>query len=85
MVHMIKLAGLILGATAINLPLGYLRYACKRFTPAWFLFVHLSIPFILLLRVKADFSWRVIPFTIGGALIGQYLGGVLREKGCSHV
>jgi uncharacterized membrane protein YjdF len=80
----LKLAGLILGATAINLPLGYFRYAYERFTFGWFFYVHISIPIIIYLRIKAPFSWQVVPLTLGGALVGQFLGGVLRRRRDSH-
>lgn len=76
----LKLAGLILGATAINLPLGYLRSAYKRFTFGWFFYVHISIPIIIYLRIKASFSWQYIPLTVGGAIAGQLLGGLFNRK-----
>lgn len=76
----LKLTGLILGAAVINLPLGYLRGAYRRFTFGWFFYVHISIPFIIYLRIKASFSWKIVPLTICGAIAGQYLGGVLRRK-----
>jgi hypothetical protein len=78
------LAGLILGATAINMPLGYLRRSFERFTFGWFFYAHVSIPLIIYLRIKASFSWHIIPLTIGGALAGQLIGGALRGKGTSH-
>jgi hypothetical protein len=78
------LAGLILGATAINLPLGYLRRSVERFTLGWFFYVHASIPLIIYLRLKASFSWHIVPLTIGAAIAGQLIGGVLRGKGSSH-
>lgn len=80
----VKLAGLILGATAINVPLGYLRYVYERFTFGWFFYVHISIPIIIFLRVKAGFSWQIVPLTLVGAVAGQYLGGVLRRRKDSH-
>ena len=80
----IKLAGLILGATAINLPLGFLRKAHERYSFGWFFYVHISIPLIILLRLKAAFAWQVMPLTVGGALIGQFLGGELRGKAGFH-
>ncbi|MGA7827303.1 MAG: hypothetical protein WCA04_06570 [Geobacteraceae bacterium] len=76
----LKLAGLIIGATAINVPLGYLRNAYKKFTFGWFFYVHISIPVIIFLRIKAGFSWQIVPFTIGGAVVGQLVGGALHRK-----
>jgi hypothetical protein len=80
----LKLAGLILGATAINLPLGVLRSAHERFSFGWFFYVHISIPLIVYLRIKAAFPWQVVPLTLGGALMGQFLGGVLRRRRDFH-
>lgn len=80
----LKLACLILGAAVINLPLGYLRSAYERFTFGWFFYVHLSIPAIIYLRVKASFGWQIVPLTICGAIAGQLLGGRLRRKGNPH-
>lgn len=80
----VKLAGLILGATAINLPLGYLRYAYERFTFGWFFYVHISIPIIIFLRIKAGYSWQIVPLTLGGAVMGQFIGGALHKKRDSH-
>jgi len=76
----LKLAALILGAFAVNLPLGYLRDAYDRYTFGWYFYVHISIPVIIYLRVKASFSWHVVPLTLGGAVAGQVLGGILRRK-----
>jgi hypothetical protein len=78
------LVGLILGATAINLPLGYLRRSFDRFTLGWFFYVHASIPIIIYLRLKASFTWHIVPLTIGAAIAGQLIGGGLRGKGSSH-
>jgi hypothetical protein len=80
----LKLAGLILGATAMNVPLGYLRNAYERFTFGWFFYVHISIPVIIFLRIKAGFSWQIVPITIGGAVVGQLLGGALHRRKKSH-
>lgn len=80
----IKLAGLVLGAAVLNIPLGYLREAYRRFTFGWFFYVHISIPLIIYLRVKASFSWKVVPLTICGAVAGQYLGGALRRRRPPH-
>ncbi|MHC1697489.1 MAG: hypothetical protein AB9919_05385 [Geobacteraceae bacterium] len=80
----LKLVGLILGATAINVPLGYLRHAYERFTFGWFFYVHISIPIIIFLRIKAGFSWQIVPLTLVGAVVGQFLGGVLHRRKDSH-
>ncbi len=80
----VKLTALVLGAAAINLPLGYLRRNCERFSFGWFFYVHISIPVIIYLRVKASFSWKIVPLTVGGAVAGQVLGGLLHRKRNLH-
>ena len=76
----LTLIGIILLAIAINLPLGYLRQKCEKFSFAWYFYVHISIPAIIYLRVKGGFNWRFIPLTLVGAFVGQYIGGVLQKK-----
>ncbi len=63
-----------------NIPLGYLRQGVAKRSALWMLYVHLSIPFLFTLRHHFGFSWRVIPFTLSCAVIGQLVGGHLRKK-----
>lgn len=77
----LSLAGLLLFAILINLPLGFLREASPRYSLRWFVCIHLSIPFILLLRLREGFGWKVIPLTIACAVFGQILGGRIRRRG----
>ena len=63
-----------------NLPLGYLREGCQKFSVRWFVYIHLSIPFIIALRIIEGFGLRVIPFTIGCAVAGQLIGGRVRRR-----
>jgi hypothetical protein len=74
------LLGLILFAAAINVPLGYLRQNYEKFTFGWYFYIHISIPLIIYLRVKAGYSWKFIPLTLGGAVVGQILGGVIQRR-----
>lgn len=76
----LTLAALILLAVLINLPLGYLRRSYEKFTFGWYFYVHISIPVIIYLRIKAGYSWKFIPLTLAGAFIGQLLGGKIRLK-----
>lgn len=77
----LSLAGLLLFAILINLPLGFLREASPRYSLRWFVYIHLSIPFILLLRLREGFGWQIIPLTIACAVFGQLLGGRVRRRG----
>lgn len=74
------LPGLILIAIIINLPLGYLRQNYEKFSFGWYFYVHISIPIIIYLRVKSGYSWKFIPLTLGGAVLGQMLGGMINKR-----
>lgn len=76
----IPLLAVIAIAFAVNIPLGYLRQNYEKFTFGWYFYIHLSIPLIVYLRIKAGFSWKFIPLTLGGALAGQMIGGALYRR-----
>ena len=78
--YILSLIGLILLAIAINVPLGYLRQNCRKFSLAWYFYVHISIPVIIYLRIKGGFSWRFIPLTLMGAFAGQFIGGYINRR-----
>jgi hypothetical protein len=73
--------GALLGfAFFANLPLGYLREGSDKYSFRWFLYIHLSIPAVIALRLVSGFSWRVIPFTLGCAVVGQVVGGRFKRR-----
>jgi len=76
----LQLTGLLFFALGSNLPLGYLRENCRKFSLRWFLLIHFSIPFIIALRLMLDFDWTVIPFTLACAIIGQVAGSRIRRR-----
>ena len=78
--YILSVIGIILLAVAINVPLGYLRQNFRKFSIAWYFYVHISIPVIIYLRVKMGYSWRFIPLTLLGAFTGQYIGGYLNKR-----
>ena len=61
----------------LNLPFGYLRSMSKRFSPKWFLYIHIPIPFVVLMRIWLGFSYTAIPVLLIGAVTGQLLGGYI--------
>ena len=79
--QMLSLSILLLFAFASNVPLGYWREATRKFSLGWFILIHLSIPFIVLLRGLLGFSWPWIPLTLACAIGGQLLGGHVRRRG----
>jgi len=76
----LQLTGLLVFAFGSNLPLGYLRETSRKFSLRWFVLIHMSIPFIIALRLILDFSWTIIPLTLGGAVAGQIIGARLRSR-----
>lgn len=74
------LALLTIAALVLNLPFGYLRVKTKKFSVMWFLYIHLPIPFIFVLRNMAGFGYKFIPVLVVGAVLGQLLGGRLNAS-----
>jgi len=68
-------AGLAAFSFLCNLPLGRWRVSVKKFSVFWFLAVHLSIPFVLLLRLEIGLNAWFIPLSLGSAVVGQLMGG----------
>ena len=62
--------GLVILAFVISIPCGYIRQNYSKYSFMWFLLIHLPIPFIVLLRVKAGLNWHFIPFTLAGSIAG---------------
>ncbi|MBI4436858.1 MAG: hypothetical protein HY590_05580 [Candidatus Omnitrophica bacterium] len=64
----------------VNLPFGYLRAGVPKKSPKWFLYIHLPIPFVILLRTLVfKVSWHFIPILVGCYALGQWAGGKLRR------
>lgn len=74
---LLGLIALLCFSLLINIPLGYRREGCVRYSWRWFLYIHLSIPLIIGLRLYFGYSWKLIPFTLGCAVAGQLIGGRL--------
>lgn len=76
----ITLIGLIILAFVVSVPCGYLRQNFKKYSFMWFFLIHLPIPFIVLLRIKAGLGWQFIPLTLGGSVAGQIVGGIISRR-----
>lgn len=61
-------------ALLISVPMGYWRATVKKFSVQWFLAIHLSVPFIFLLRTSTGLGYSFIPGLVGMALLGQVIG-----------
>ena len=76
----LQVAVLIVMAVAFNVPMGYQRQSCRKFSPGWWFYVHISIPIIMYARIKAGLGVPFIPFTLAAAIAGQLIGGRLYRK-----
>jgi len=66
----------------LNLPFGFWRAGVRKFSAAWFLSVHLPIPFIVGLRILSGMGFHLatFPVMIGAYLAGQYTGGAIKRR-----
>ena len=78
--YLVRLVSLLVFAFGVNVPLGYMREGARKYSVAWFIYIHFSIPFIVALRISNDFGWEVVPMTFGCAILGQLVGGYLKRK-----
>ncbi|MCL1933897.1 MAG: hypothetical protein FWF53_08840 [Candidatus Azobacteroides sp.] len=58
----------------VNMPLGAWRERYKRFSLPWFIIIHLSVPFIITLRICLEANSYFIPLYIALAVTGQWSG-----------
>lgn len=78
--NFLPLAALLIFSFGTNIPLGYLRETSRKYSLRWFVLIHLSIPFIVVLRNQFGFGWRIIPFTLICAVAGQLVGSRIRRR-----
>ncbi len=78
--RILQLTSLLAFALGSNLPLGYLRETSRKYSVRWFVLIHLSIPFIVALRLMFDFGWNIIPLTLACAVTGQVIGARIRRR-----
>lgn len=71
---------LSLVALLVNIPMGYIRENCPRFSFRWLFWIHASIPLIIYARVTLGTSKWFIPVCIFLAVVGQVIGGRRRRK-----
>lgn len=78
MIHWGAIGVLLILAFGLNLPLGAWRKTQRKFSPAWFLGIHASIPVLFLARFEFDITYWVIPLEIALVVAGQVAGSRLR-------
>ncbi|RJP71522.1 MAG: hypothetical protein C4532_07355 [Candidatus Abyssobacteria bacterium SURF_17] len=71
----LPLIGLLAFTLTLNLPFGFLRSRVQRYSFAWFLYIHVPIPFVYLLRRMFMVSAYIIPLLVVAAVAGQIWGG----------
>ena len=66
----------------INLPCGYWRAGVRKFSPQWFVAVHVAVPMVIALRfaLGLPFRWTMLPFFVAAYFGGQYVGSRLRLR-----
>ena len=72
---------LFVAALGTNVPLGMWRRRLRRFSPAWFLAIHASIPALVAIRLAFISANWVIPPEIALAVVGQLVGARLFPLG----
>ena len=68
---------LFVTALGTNVPLGMWRRRLRRFSPAWFVAIHASIPVLVAMRLAFVPAYWVIPPEIALAVVGQLVGSRL--------
>lgn len=76
----VKLAAVGATSLSLNVPCGMWREHCEKFSGAWFLAVHASIPFIAMLRKAVIMPKYAIIFSLATAIAGQTLGSRLERR-----
>jgi len=76
----IALISLLAFAILSNIPLGYIRQGTQKYSVRWFVYIHLSVPFIIGLRIANNISWQIIPFSIALAVVGQMIGSRIYRR-----
>ena len=74
-----KIGALVAFVFLINLPFGYWRDRCRKFSVSWFLAIHIPVPFIYLARNTLSVPFYWIPILIPPFLGGQKMGAKLRS------
>ncbi len=80
MQSVISIVGLVVLALIISIPCGYARQSFPKYSLMWWVLIHLPIPIIVLLRIKAGLNWHYIPLTLGSSIAGQIIGGAVSRR-----
>lgn len=75
-----SIAGIGAVAFVLNIPLGFLRDGCRRYSVGWFFFIHAAIPLIAWLRIWMGVTPWAIPAFLVATFAGQFTGGCIRHR-----
>jgi len=71
---------LAFAAFIVNIPLGFFRQNCPKYSLKWLFWIHASIPLIIYIRISLGTSLLFIPICIFLAVIGQIYGGRWKNR-----
>ncbi|MGQ8336611.1 hypothetical protein ACUNWD_08680 [Sunxiuqinia sp. A32] len=71
-----KIAIVALIVFIINVPFGALRAKHKKFSLMWWVYIHIPVPFVILIRIYSDigFALYTYPILVGAFFLGQFVG-----------
>ena len=64
----------------LNLPFGYWRAGCRKFSWQWFVSVHAPVPVVVAGRLWTGLSWKFIPLLALFFFAGQFCGAWVRGR-----
>jgi len=75
-VSILRLVLVTMAVFLINLPFGYWRSKVRKFSFKWFLYIHLPVPAIVLIRIYSHigFAFYTYPLLVGAFFAGQLIG-----------
>ena len=79
---LLKVAGDTLLIFVLNLPFGYLRGGQRKFSFMWFLYIHLPVPLVILVRILSHigFALYTYPLFVAAFFMGQMTGRKIYRK-----
>lgn len=80
--EVIHYAELSVAIILLNIPFGYWRQGTKKFSFYWFLYIHLPVPVVILMRhiFHVSLSFATAPLLFGSYFFGQYIGKKIRMR-----
>jgi hypothetical protein len=69
----------------VNIPFGYWRQGCRKFSKEWFISIHLPVPIIVFVRLLSASPLSYIPLFFMMFFAGQYSGGFISRKIRCHI